>query len=132
MAVKPLSKKQLKLYEKILLEEKQKTLKLIGNMVNNMKLGAKESSGDLSSYSIHQADLGSDTATKETEVYLLEEEQKKIALINQALARIYNKTYGICEITGEYISEKRLKAIPWTNFSIKALMDEERKKKMRR
>ena len=35
----------------------------------------------------------------------------------EALRRIERGTYGICEITGEPIEEKRLQAIPWARFS---------------
>jgi DnaK suppressor protein len=38
--------------------------------------------------------------------------------IENALARIENGTYGICEETEELIEEDRLLAIPWTRLSI--------------
>ena len=132
MAVKPLSDKKLEYYEKILVKEKEKTLQLLNKINDKMKKGSKDSSGDLSSYAIHQADLGTDTANMEKEAYLLEEEQKKLRLINQALRRIYDRSYGICEITGEYISEKRLKAIPWATCTIEAQEKEDLRRRKKR
>ncbi|AHI07348.1 hypothetical protein BDW_14240 [Bdellovibrio bacteriovorus W] len=38
--------------------------------------------------------------------------------IEQALARIEQGTFGICEETEEFIEESRLLAIPWTRLSI--------------
>ena len=38
--------------------------------------------------------------------------------IEVALSKIAEGTYGICEETEEPIEAKRLKAIPWTRFSI--------------
>ena len=38
--------------------------------------------------------------------------------IENALARIENGTYGICEETEEMIELDRLRAIPWTRLSI--------------
>lgn len=38
--------------------------------------------------------------------------------IEQALGRIENGSFGICEETEEYIEADRLKAIPWTRLSI--------------
>ena len=38
--------------------------------------------------------------------------------IEQALARIENGAYGICEETEEPIEKERLLAIPWTRLSI--------------
>lgn len=44
--------------------------------------------------------------------------QKKLVEIEQALARIENGTYGICEETEEPIEQRRLEAIPWARLSI--------------
>ena len=38
--------------------------------------------------------------------------------VEQALARIENGTYGVCEETEEPIEPNRLLAIPWTRLSI--------------
>jgi RNA polymerase-binding protein DksA len=40
-----------------------------------------------------------------------------------ALERIKNGTFGICQITGEQIECRRLKAVPWTKVSIKAMKE---------
>ena len=40
--------------------------------------------------------------------------------LNNALIRIRNKSYGICEITGELIDKRRLLAVPTTTKSLKA------------
>ena len=44
--------------------------------------------------------------------------KKQLIEIEQALARIENGTYGICEETEEIIEKDRLLAIPWTRLSI--------------
>ena len=132
MAEKILSDDKLKYFEALLLQEKQDTVEIIQKISIKLKNGSKETSGDLSSYTIHQADLGTDTSILEREVYLLEEQQKKLKLINQALRRIYDKSYGICEISGEYISEKRLNAVPWARYCIKAKEEEERRKRRKK
>ena len=38
--------------------------------------------------------------------------------IQLALKKISDGTYGVCEETGELISEKRLRALPWTTLSL--------------
>ncbi|MDR1435277.1 MAG: TraR/DksA C4-type zinc finger protein [Puniceicoccales bacterium] len=38
--------------------------------------------------------------------------------VQDAIDRIKNKTYGICEITGEKISEERLDTVPFTRYSV--------------
>ena len=116
-------------YEKILAEERDITIKLIQEIESEQRNGSKNSSGDLSSYSIHQADQGSDTNSMERRVYLLGEQQKKLKKIHYSLRKIYNKTYGICEICGEYIPEPRLEIIPFAKYCVECESEEEKKKK---
>lgn len=42
----------------------------------------------------------------------------KLKMIDRALEKIAEGTYGICEGTGKPIPETRLKAVPWTPYSI--------------
>ena len=44
--------------------------------------------------------------------------RRQLFEIEQALARIENGSYGICDETEEPIEVERLKAIPWTRLSI--------------
>ena len=37
--------------------------------------------------------------------------------MNQALKRIFDGSYGVCEETGKAIPAARLRAIPWTRFT---------------
>jgi len=127
MSTKSLSKELVEHYQEILLEEKRQTQKIIDGLIITLEQGRKEQTGDLSSYSVHQADLGTDTYTMENNVFILEKEQKKMAQINAALKRIYEGTYGICPITGKQISLQRLDAIPWALYSAEAKLDEEKK-----
>ena len=42
----------------------------------------------------------------------------ELAEIDAAITRIQRGTYGICELTGEVISEARLEAIPTARFGL--------------
>jgi DnaK suppressor protein len=53
----------------------------------------------------------------------------KIKEIDDALARLENGTYGVCEETEELIEEKRLIAIPWTRLSLEGAEVREREQK---
>jgi RNA polymerase-binding transcription factor DksA len=131
MAAKEFTSKKLEKYEEILLQEKEQTQKIIQSIDDIQKKGVKNQSGDLSSYSVHQADLGTDTDEAEKRVYLLEKELEKLKKINQALRRIYDRTYGLCEICGCLISEKRLKIVPYAQFCIECKTKEEKKQRRR-
>ncbi|MDP8203507.1 MAG: TraR/DksA C4-type zinc finger protein [Candidatus Tenebribacter mawsonii] len=132
MSVKQLTEKRLEKYKEILLKEKEETQGIINAINDIQKRGSKESSGDLSAYSQHQADQGSDTDESERRVYILEKELKNIKYINSALKRIYDKTYGVCEICGEYIAANRLKIIPYAEYCIKCMEEEEKRKRRKK
>jgi len=131
MASISLSDDLLKKYEEVLNNEKAQCQKIIRDIDNMQKQGSKDSSGNLSSYSIHQADLGTDTIQAEKNAYMLNREIDKLKLINVALGRIYDKSYGICQICGEYIPEKRLSILPYAKYCIDCKSKEEKKKRRR-
>jgi RNA polymerase-binding transcription factor DksA len=63
------------------------------------------------------ADAGTDEYDRNLALGILSAEQDSIYEIEQALGRIANGTYGICELTGKRIDEARLEALPWTRFT---------------
>jgi DnaK suppressor protein len=76
------------------------------------------------------ADLADQAAFEEVRSYLLrmrDRESKLIKKINNALDRIEDGTYGICDRCGEEISIGRLKARPVASFCIdcKTFMERE-------
>ncbi len=133
MAGKPLSPEKLKMYEAVLHKELCESLAYIENINKDQSKGAKESSGDLSAYAFHQADQGSDTNLMEQTVMLMEQEREKIKLLNDAMRRITDGTYGICEICGCHIQEARLEVIPYAKYCIECKeKDEEKGKRKKR
>lgn len=85
-----------------------------------MEREALRSSGgsNLSTLPIHMADMGTDNYEQEFTLGLVETERKLLREINQALAKIQNGAYGICEGTGKPIAKARLEVQPWARFSI--------------
>jgi DnaK suppressor protein len=71
-------------------------------------------------FSMHMADAGTDSYDRDLALGLLSHEQDAVYEIEQALSRIRNGTYGVCEATGKPISAARLEAIPWTRFAVAA------------
>ena len=63
---------------------------------------------------------GSATMSKEANAQLAIRQEKFLRDLKNALARIENKTYGICRVTGELINPERLKLVPHVTLSIKA------------
>ena len=71
-------------------------------------------------FSLHMADAGTDEFDRDFALSLMSSEQNALYEIEQALTRIRNGTYGVCELTGEAIEAERLNAIPWARFSARA------------
>ena len=58
--------------------------------------------------------------------YLGNAARTEIEMIKQAIARIDNGQYGICQVCDEPISKERLKAVPYSNMCIKCASKAER------
>ena len=81
----------------------------------------RSSGGDLSHMPIHMADIGSDTYEQDFMLGLAENERTRMREIDDALKRIADKTYGVCQMTGEPIPQARLEAKPWAKYTIEGL-----------
>lgn len=129
MAVKPLPKEMLKKFEELIQKELKESVAYVDDINKDQSIGARESSGDLSSYAYHQADQGSDTNLMEQTVMMMEQERDKIRLLNDALRKIFEGNFGICEICGENINETRLEIIPYAKYCIDCMSKMEDKKR---
>lgn len=89
----------------------------------------KEDSGDLSSYGQHMADAGTDSFDRDFALSMVSSEQEALYEIDEAIRRIRDGSYGVCEITGKAISRDRLKAVPFTRYSVEGQMEVEKGRK---
>jgi DnaK suppressor protein len=101
-------------------------LELRDRLSNQMDGLAKESAEEMSNYSLHMADAGTDNFDRDFALSLLSSDQDAIYEIEEALKRIEKNTYGVCELTGKAIPRTRLDAIPWTRFTVEAQSQLER------
>lgn len=105
-------------------KQKQRLVELRDSMLNMIEGVSQESlrqrseGGDASAFGMHQADAGSDAYDRDFALSLLSQEQDALNEINEALTRIENGTYGICEMSGKRIPEVRLEALPFTRFTV--------------
>lgn len=110
--------RELKHYEKILLQEREKEMRQLGLIQEDLDRTQVDSAHDLSAFPTHMPDLGTDTAAREKTSILATAEGNVIYEIDQALRRIYDKTFGICEVCTKNISKKRLEAVPYARLCI--------------
>ena len=92
---------------------------------DTLKRSSKDDTDDLSSYSQHMADAGTDNFDRDFALSLVSNEQEALSEIEAAIDRIFDGTYGICEITGQQIKRERLVAVPFTRFSVQGQVEYE-------
>jgi RNA polymerase-binding protein DksA len=96
-----------------------KRRELLGDMSSMEREALHSTSGsNLSNLPIHMADMGTDNYEQEFTLGLVEKDRILLREINQALAKIHDGTYGVCEGTAKPISKARLEAQPWAKYSI--------------
>lgn len=73
----------------------------------------------------NMADFGSDNYEQDFTLSLMENVEGVIQQIDDALKRIEDKSYGICESCGCDIPKARIKAIPYARFCVKCQSEQE-------
>ena len=109
-----------KMTSRQLCQQHSKLLQVRAAIWQRIKRLAEDASEDRPGYSIHMADAGTDSFDRDLTLGLASFEQEALYEVDAALRRLDDGSYGICELTGKPIPWKRLKAIPWTRFSIEA------------
>lgn len=103
-------------------------------MLEDVSVKGDETLGDMTDGHENYADP-TDRATAESDrsftLRLRDRERKLIKKIQQALARIDNGTFGVCEECGEEIGVPRLKARPMTTLCIQCKSHQEEEEKVR-
>ncbi|MGA3065976.1 MAG: TraR/DksA C4-type zinc finger protein [Tepidisphaeraceae bacterium] len=111
-----LTSKELEFYRDLILAKRRE---IVGDMSSMEREALRTSGGtNLSNLPMHMADMGTDNYEQEFTLGLMEKERKLLRDLNDALAKIQNGAYGICEGTGKPISKARLEAQPWARYSI--------------
>ena len=75
------------------------------------------SQNDEPTFGMSPADSGTDEYDIQAAMGMISSEQNALYEIDQALRRMEDGSYGICEATGQEIPAERLEAIPWTRFA---------------
>ena len=122
-----MNKKDLKHYEKRLREERDNLARALGHLEKSvLQRTQRESSGDISAYPNHMADLGSDAMEREKDLLLASQEGVVARQIQDALAKIADGTYGVCEACEKPIDPRRLEVVPYASLCLKCKEKAER------
>lgn len=94
-----------------------------------LKKSQRDASGDLSGYTLHLADMATDHYDREFSLGLASNGREALLLIDEALKRVEDKSFGKCLSCDKPIKKKRLKALPYAQYCIACQSKEEHHKK---
>ena len=114
-------------FEQRLIDERRKIMKEMGYLESTvLKVNQRDSSGDLSGYSFHMADVGTDAMEREKAFLFASSEGRLLMEIDEALRKVYAGEYGNCEVCEKPISRARLEAMPYVRLCLSCKEREER------
>ena len=96
----------MKTFRERLLQKKQEILENYNKNMTYGKHADDEASQDI-------ADKAANSYTKEFLFSLSSSERDMLQLVDEALVRIDDHRYGVCEVCEDELDKKRLEAVPW-------------------
>lgn len=96
----------MKAFRERLLQKKQEILENYNKNMTYGKHADDEASQDI-------ADKAANSYTKEFLFSLSSSERDMLQLVDEALVRIDDHRYGVCEACEDELDKKRLEAVPW-------------------
>jgi DnaK suppressor protein len=124
---KSMNKKSLDHFEKRLLEERRRVVKELGLYGEAFGSTPQGADGNLSSYSFHMADQGTDAMEREKAFLFASQEGRFLWHLDEALRRLYRtpEAFGKCHNCGMEIAYDRLDALPHARYCIDCKQREE-------
>ncbi|MFQ5817639.1 MAG: TraR/DksA family transcriptional regulator [Terriglobia bacterium] len=106
-----MDKKRLDYYKKKLMARREELQRLVALAESEGRAAADDSTQDI-------ADKAASSYTKEFLFTQSNNERGLLELVEQALDRIKNNSYGECLVCHEELQQKRLEAVPWAAHCI--------------
>ena len=124
-----MNKSDLKKFEKLLLDERERLLRSIRNIEETTRNeSGRDNGGDLASF----AEKGTDSFELDTALNIASNASERLMEINEALLRIKNGTFGVCEGSGKPIPKKRLEVFPAARYTVEYQEELERERSNQR
>jgi len=107
----------LKHQRQVLLDLHDSLIDSMGGLAKDNLRGDRNDSAS-SAFGMHQADAGSDAYDRDFALSLLSQEQDALYEIEEALKRLDDGYYGVCEMSQQAIPVERLEAIPFARYTV--------------
>jgi len=115
----------MKAIKDMLLKKREELVQEIGRRSKASTESAAQDIGDI-------LDSVSEERTRELDLILTDREKRKLAQIDDAIDRIEESTYGLCEECGVKIPKARLKVLPFAKYCVECQEKNEREEKYTR
>ncbi|MGH9351430.1 MAG: TraR/DksA family transcriptional regulator [Terriglobia bacterium] len=106
-----MDKKRIEFYRKRLHEKQEELLRLVSKSDQDGREADEEGTQDI-------ADKAANAYTKEFLFHQSNDNRQILTLVDEALERIKNGTYGTCAECRDEVQPKRLDAVPWARHCI--------------
>ena len=106
-----MDKKKVETFKKRLLTKQEELLRQVTKSEKDGREADEEATQDI-------ADKAANSYTKEFLFHQSDENRRVLQLVNEALERMKNGTYGNCIACEEEVQLKRLEAVPWARHCI--------------
>jgi DnaK suppressor protein len=122
-----MDRSQLEHIENRLLRERDRALRSLGRFQEMSKLSRDAADADLSSYSFHMADQGTDAMEREKAFLFASKEGRYLYRVEDALRRLYKDpdNFGVCQSCKAHIPFERLDALPHARYCLNCKLREE-------
>lgn len=113
------NKKDLAEYKKQITKRKHEILDAIDRISEDtLKKSQKDASGNISGYTFHMADVATDNYDREFSLGLASNDRQMLYELDDALKRIEEGTFGLCEECKSALTKARLKALPYARLCL--------------
>jgi DnaK suppressor protein len=106
-----MDKKRLEQFKKRLETRQQELRRLVSRNVQDGRAADEQAAQDI-------ADKAANSYTKEFLFHQSHNDRQLLQLVEEALSRIREGSYGECVNCGNELNAKRLEAVPWTRYCI--------------
>lgn len=114
-----MDRKKADMYRKRLVDKQEELLRLVSKSDQDGREADEEGTQDI-------ADKAANAYTKEFLFHQSNDNRQILTMVNEALGRIKDGSYGICQACSQEVQVKRLDAVPWARHCIECQEKEDR------
>ena len=106
-----MDKKKVELFRKRLLTKQEELLRVVTKSEQDGREADEEATQDI-------ADKAANSYTKEFLFHQSDENRRLLQLVNEAIERLKDGSFGLCVACQSEVQQKRLEAVPWARHCI--------------